>query len=115
MSTNEQLKSPARRGPRGNAWSAAIYDFCQPRSEGKLVARLREAILGDATGRVVEIGIGTGASLPYYHKADKIVGVDPDPAWMRRAQKRAEDLGLDVELHHGMAEALPFPESSFDT
>ncbi len=100
---------------KGNAWSAAIYDFSSRWTETKEVVRLRQSILSEASGQVLEIGIGTGISLPYYRQAEKIVGVEPDPAWVQRARKRAQQLGLDVEFHQGIAEDLPFPDASFDT
>ncbi len=116
MSTDGQgLKSKPTKDSKGNAWLAALYDWGQPRSEGAAGSRLRQAVLGGATGRVVEIGIGTGLSLAYYRHAEKIVGVEPDPAWMQRASKRAQQLGLDVEFHCGTAEALPLPDACFDT
>ena len=115
MENEAQAKPAARPKPKGNGWTAAFYDWVRPWSEGKLMDRLRRDILAGATGRVIEIGIGTGATLPFYRQADKIVGVEPDPAWMERARKRARELGLDVELHQGTAEALPFPDASFDT
>jgi ubiquinone/menaquinone biosynthesis C-methylase UbiE len=99
----------------GHPWFAATYDLVNRWTEPKVVGRLRQSILGQATGQVVEIGIGTGVSLPYYRRAEKVVGVEPDPFMLRRARKRAQQLGLDIEFHQAKAEALPFPDASFDT
>jgi ubiquinone/menaquinone biosynthesis C-methylase UbiE len=40
---------------------------------------------------------------------------EPDPYMLRRARKRARELALDVRLHRAPAEALSFPDDSFDT
>jgi ubiquinone/menaquinone biosynthesis C-methylase UbiE len=64
---------------------------------------------------VLEIGAGTGANFPYYRDAESIVAVEPDPFMLKRAQRRAEQLRLPIEFHEVPAEALPFPDASFDT
>ena len=69
------------------------------------------------TGRVLEIGIGTGLNLPYYDKAkiEKIVGLDPALQMHRLAQKRMKKAGLEVELSDLSAEKIPFEDGAFDT
>ena len=70
-----------------------------------------------ASGRVLEVGIGTGLNLPYYDRAriEKIVGLDPAPEMQRLAHRRISRAGLDVELVGLAAERMPFPDASFDT
>lgn len=47
----------------------------------------RQQILAQAQGRVLEIGIGTGANLPFYSdKAQEIVGIEPELAMLKKAQ-----------------------------
>lgn len=78
----------------------------------------RRELLADATGRVLEIGIGTGANLAYYGAGVKeIVGIEPDAAMLDRARQTALALPLAVplELQVGDAHALEFPDESFDT
>ena len=100
---------------RGHPWFAATYDLITSWGESRVLSRLRPLVAGEATGVVLEIGAGTGANFPYYRKAQKIAAVEPDPFMLRRAGKRARHLGLDVEFHQAVAEALPFPDASFDT
>jgi phosphatidylethanolamine/phosphatidyl-N-methylethanolamine N-methyltransferase len=67
-------------------------------------------------GRVLEVGVGTGISLPDYSKTTRLVGVDISEPMLRKAQKRVSELRLhNVE---GLAlmdgERLAFPDASFD-
>jgi ubiquinone/menaquinone biosynthesis C-methylase UbiE len=72
--------------------------------------------LGDrARGRILDVAVGTGRSLPYYPSAAPVTGIDLSPAMLAIARQRAADLGRDVELREGNAEQLPFPDASFDT
>lgn len=100
---------------KGHRWFSAIYDLVNRQCEAKVLSQFRPLIAGQATGRVLEIGAGTGADFPYYRTTDKIIAIEPDPFMLRRARKRAENLGLDVEFHRAPAEALPFDDASFDT
>ena len=63
---------------------------------------------------MLEIGAGTGLSFPYYRRDVDIVAIEPDPYMLLRARRRAAALKLAVEFHAAPAEALPFPDGSFD-
>ncbi len=67
-------------------------------------------------GRVLEVGVGTGLSLPYYSCALRICGVDISEPMLRKAQQRVSEYGLDnVESLLVMdAEHLDFADASFD-
>lgn len=67
-------------------------------------------------GRVLEVGVGTGISLPQYSREVRLVGVDIAEAMLRKACERVRRLGLDnVEKIAVMdAEALDFPDNAFD-
>lgn len=68
-----------------------------------------------ATGRVLEVGIGTGLSLPHYPASVELVGVDATPAMLDIARQRAGELRRPLELHLGDAAELGFPDAGFDT
>lgn len=64
---------------------------------------------------MLEIGVGTGANLPYYPPAVEVVGIKPDPFMLRRArQKLAEIADRQIELRQASAEELPFVDHTFD-
>jgi ubiquinone/menaquinone biosynthesis C-methylase UbiE len=94
---------------------AALYDRlfgCGGR--GRTESEWRKRLCGAAKGRVLEIGVGTGANLPYYPPEVKLMGVDISPRMVSFALRRAEQLGRSVELLVADAQALPFPDQSFD-
>jgi len=94
---------------------AALYDPLSARTEKRFGAELKRQLLADARGRVLEVGIGTGLSLPHYPADVELVGVEPSKPMRRRAQRRAAELGRDVTLVAAPAEELPFEDDSFDT
>lgn len=83
----------------------------------KPIRQQREKLIGQAQGRVLEIGIGTGLNLPFYDKArvSSIVGVDPALQLHRLALKRSREAGIAVELVGISAEQMPIADASFDT
>ena len=94
---------------------AAVYDPLSARTEEKFGGQLKRELLVNASGRVLEIGVGTGLSFAHYPAVDELVGVDPSEPMLRRARRRAAELGRDVALVEAPAEALPFEDESFDT
>lgn len=78
----------------------------------------RKEVIAEAWGRVLEIGIGAGANLPHYGRdVTEIVGIEPDAAMLDRARNTAAGLSLaaPLTLAVGDAQALDFPDESFDT
>ncbi len=75
----------------------------------------REWLGARAHGRILEVAIGTGLNLPHYPADATVTGIDLSPAMLAIAKQRAADLGRDVDLHTGDAEALPFDDAAFDT
>lgn len=102
---------------QGHRWFAAFYErLCRLESKNPHVRRVREDIVGGASGRVLEIGAGTGGSFPYYTEAaTEVVATEPDPFMLKRAKKATEDAPRPITLQKAEAEELPFEDASFDT
>ncbi|MBA2319892.1 MAG: class I SAM-dependent methyltransferase [Deltaproteobacteria bacterium] len=84
-------------------------------SDPRLMAVRKEA-LASATGRVVEIGLGTGLNLPLYPAAvTELVGVEPNPGMNARAEERTRGLAFPVRMLPIAGEALPLADGSADT
>jgi ubiquinone/menaquinone biosynthesis C-methylase UbiE len=66
-------------------------------------------------GRVLEVAIGTGRNLAHYPKDVAVKGIELSPAMLALARQRAAELGVEVDLIEGDAQALPFSDNSFDT
>jgi phosphatidylethanolamine/phosphatidyl-N-methylethanolamine N-methyltransferase len=67
-------------------------------------------------GRILEVGVGTGLSLPHYSRGNQICGVDISEPMLGKALQRVTELGLtNVEGLWVMdAERLNFPDASFN-
>jgi ubiquinone/menaquinone biosynthesis C-methylase UbiE len=94
---------------------AALYDPLSRRWEEQHGAELKQRLLATARGRVLEIGVGTGLSFAHYPQVEELVGVEPSEPMLRRARRRAEDLGRAVTIVQAPAERLPFDAQTFDT
>lgn len=83
----------------------------------KAIERERAALIPQARGRVLEIGMGTGRNLPYYDagKLSALYGLDPAVQMNPKARLRAQRAGLTVELLDLPAERIPADDASFDT
>jgi phosphatidylethanolamine/phosphatidyl-N-methylethanolamine N-methyltransferase len=94
---------------------APVYDLVF----GAVFERGRQAAVAAAEqigGRVLEVGVGTGISLPLYSSNCRLCGVDISAPMLRKAQERVTELNLvNVEGLWVMdAERLSFPDNSFD-
>ncbi|MFP4147311.1 MAG: class I SAM-dependent methyltransferase [Halorhodospira sp.] len=88
-----------------------LYDLGMAIFEPLGLGRWRDCLVAGARGQVLEVGCGTGRTLPSYPKGTTVWGVDPDAPALRRAHRRAPQAPLSV----ARAEALPFPDHCFDT
>ncbi|MFF5232417.1 class I SAM-dependent methyltransferase [Dactylosporangium sp. NPDC000521] len=75
----------------------------------------REWLGARAHGRVLEVAVGTGRSLPHYRPDTVLTGIELSPAMLAIAGQRAAGLGRTADLRQGDAEHLPFPDATFDT
>ncbi len=66
--------------------------------------------------RILEVGVGTGLSLPLYPREVQITGIDVSDEMLARARTRAENDGLHhvAALHKMNAEQMRFADDSFD-
>jgi ubiquinone/menaquinone biosynthesis C-methylase UbiE len=83
--------------------------------EKVLFAGGREWACGQARGDVLEIAVGSGRNFPYYPPGIRLTAIELSPAMLELARARAGELGLEVDLRLGDAQALDFPGESFDT
>ena len=95
---------------------AAVYDRFMQGSEQACLADWRAELLRELSGAVLEIGAGTGVTLPHYPKSvTRLVLCEPDPHMRRKLeQKRAAAGAARVEVSDASIESLSFAEGSFD-
>jgi ubiquinone/menaquinone biosynthesis C-methylase UbiE len=77
----------------------------------------RKRWVPQATGRVLELGVGSGLNLPFYDptRVESVVGIDVSQALLARAEARKAQANIPIELKPVSAEALPFEDGAFDT
>ena len=97
------------------AFYATIYDRISSGSERAGLSEERRGLLAQAAGATIEIGAGTGLNLSHFPPAvTRLCLVEPDTDMRKRLHRRAGGRD-DVEIVDARAEALPFPDASFDT
>jgi ubiquinone/menaquinone biosynthesis C-methylase UbiE len=95
---------------------AMTYDRSNARVERAGLGALREELLADASGDVLEIGGGTGANLPYYGPGvTSLTITEPEPPMLKRLEKKVREQGSRAKVLRAPAEDLPFDDDSFDT
>src|SRR5205807_10234259 len=79
------------------------------------VGRRRDELLSGLSGRVLEIGAGTGINFGHYPASvDQVVAVEPEPYMRSKAERAAASAAARVSVQAGVAEELPFADGSFD-
>jgi Methylase involved in ubiquinone/menaquinone biosynthesis len=76
----------------------------------------RRELLANVHGHVLEVGIGTGANLPFYPEGREVTGIDFSRGMLDQAKKKLEQNPAKAQIHlvEGDIQSLPFPDSSFD-
>lgn len=76
----------------------------------------RAEVLKSATGRILEIGIGTGLNLDLYPShVNEIFAIDPNPGMETQLRQKLNGHRLKVSFTRTGAESLPYPDNYFDT
>lgn len=94
---------------------ASSYDAQIAWLERRLLGDSRPWVCGRASGRVLELGIGTGLNVRHYPAGVTLTGVDWSSAMLQKASDAAARLGVHLDTKQADACALPFADASFDT
>jgi ubiquinone/menaquinone biosynthesis C-methylase UbiE len=81
------------------------------------IAEQRRALVPQAKGVVLELGMGSGLNLPFYDpcKVTKIYGLEPDRGMLGKARRRTCAAPCRVRVLAEMAESCSLPDASVDT
>jgi SAM-dependent methyltransferase len=111
------MARPAPPRPR-HRWHAAIYDpVVRP---DRQLRSLRDLLLADVSGSVLEVGCGTGLNLEHYRwqQVESLEATEPDPFMLAKAVEKLKALPPDLQAKarciEPPAEALPYPDAAFD-
>ncbi len=76
---------------------------------------LRTKVIRQATGKVLEIGVGTGNNLAFYPPGCEVTAIDLSPGMLEKAKGKVRDVKIPVKLIEMDAQNLQFPDNTFDT
>ena len=85
------------------------------RHEPVEIRRHRDELLAGLTGRIIEVGAGTGSNFAHYPPdVEEVLAVEPEPYLRALAEKAAARAPVRVEVVDGVADELPAEDGSFD-
>jgi SAM-dependent methyltransferase len=94
---------------------AATYDRQIAKVERAGLRAYREGLVTQARGKVLEIGAGTGANVPYYGpEVESLIMTEPEPSMLRRLRDRAKQRAVESTVLRAPAEDLPFEDATFN-
>ena len=99
---------------------AAVYDALMVPADKLGFEQVRKLVAEKASGKVLEIGAGTGLNFRFLANADCVLAIEPDIFMLRKAVSRLSEISSNNDggcavLVQAEAESIPFPDNSFDT
>ena len=98
-----------------NPLFARYFERRGARLEERGGRELRRELLAGLSGRVMEVGAGTGLNFPHYPVSVlEVVAVEPEPYLRGRAERAAAAVPVPVSVTEGTAAELPAAAGEFD-
>lgn len=91
-----------------------FYDIIPQIIMEKTSKEWRKSLLSDLKGEILEIGVGTGKNLEYYHKDAIVTGVDLSAKMLEKARIKQGNLKNNIKLIQMDAQQLKFLNNSYD-
>ncbi|MFE2431703.1 class I SAM-dependent methyltransferase [Streptomyces sp. NPDC059373] len=110
-------RTSVTREPVSHPVFARLYARCGPVADGRGFARHRDELLAGLSGRVIEIGAGSGLNFRHYPRTvSEVVALEPERRLRLLAADEAlrADVPVPVDVVPGVAEALPVKSEAFD-
>lgn len=95
---------------------ADVFDVLE-RAIGKTVGlgKLRQKYITPLKGKILEIGIGSGANIPYYNNKAEVIGIEPSSKMLTLAKRKVKRLNIqNIKIEQGIAEKIDYPNNYFD-
>ena len=93
---------------------AGLYDSLDLAFEHFRYKPLRRALFEGLSGDLLDAGVGTGRNIPFYPEDARVTGIDLSAAMLRRALRRRDKLGAQVDLHQMNVMDMDFADQRFD-
>jgi ubiquinone/menaquinone biosynthesis C-methylase UbiE len=93
---------------------AEFLDVINAKADAQGYAEVRRELVGDLSGRVLEVGCGTGSMFRYYGNAVEVDAIEPEQDFLELAVAKAPQQAARVRAAAGDGMSLGFPDSTFD-
>jgi SAM-dependent methyltransferase len=93
---------------------AEFADLMSTKADKQGYADVRRELVGDLTGRVLEIGCGTGAMFEYYGPGAQVEAIEPEEDFLALAVARARKSSGKIHAGSGDGMSLAFADGTFD-
>jgi ubiquinone/menaquinone biosynthesis C-methylase UbiE len=93
---------------------AALHDLLDLRFGYGRYRRVRPRLFAGLSGRLLEVGVGTGRNMPFYPPGSTVLAIDLSPAMLARAERRRPLSHVPVELRQMDVTRLELPDGSFN-
>ena len=108
--TSKEVLPLQKQHPR-----AEFADLMMARADSQGYAAVRRELIRDLTGRVLEIGCGTGTMFEYYGPEARVEAIEPEEDFLALAVSRAAPSSGRIRAVAGNGMDLAFPDGSFDS
>lgn len=95
--------------------SVVFFELTEKMMEKGKMGEWRKMIWDQAKGKVLEVGVGTGKNMQFYREDLDVTAIDFSERMLEKARERAKTLGAKVNLLQMDAQAMDFPDDTFDT
>ncbi|WHH60154.1 methyltransferase domain-containing protein [Petroclostridium sp. X23] len=93
---------------------SGIYDFMEKLMDSGKMKQWREEIIQELSGKILEVGVGTGKNIEYYPHDSNITAIDFSSKMLDKAREKAGKLSKKVELIQMDAQNMDFEDNTFD-
>ena len=108
MAKTKQIK---KRYDRVARW----YDLLDKPMESTLFSKWREALVGHVAGKTLEVGVGTGKSIPYYPEDVNLTAIDFSKNMLETAKAKYGNDLRNITFLEMDAQDMDFEDDTFDT
>lgn len=92
-----------------------VYDIVESPMEMMSLKKWRLEVMKGLSGKVLEVGVGTGKNIEYYPEGLDITGIDFSEKMLEKAKLKAVKFNKNVKLMHMDAQNMIFNDNTFDT